>query len=1049
MGLGDDLNKGKKDADDINKSMKGTARSTKDAADNMGRFNDEAKDTADSFNDYRDTLRSISAELGNQINNVKDVKKEYNKLDSIARKLSDQEVGINRLKDSQLDKLKQNAASSVEELKNRTNALQVEKLTASTGKELMSLNGAAFETTLKSIAAKKGLKDEEVTLIRAAKQNFQIEQELLDKIEEEVGIRKESNRLMGVGGGLMKGLNQLGGKFAGALGLDAVTADMEEMADSIARGKKEAGLLGGKMKVLGVGVKSAFTNIGGALMDPTVIFGALIKGFQQVDKEATDFARQTGQDINTMSTSIDSLNMGYVNMADYIKAASTLTKELGVNAANIFSPDDILEAAQLTDEIGLAGKEAANLAKISKMNGVSLKESNQSLIEGVNSFNRQNKSAVNARAVLDDVANVSQGIAVKYAGYPKKLGEAAAAANRMGLSLGEVDKIAGSLLNFEESISAEIEAELLTGKQLNLEKARQAALDNDLATVATEISKQLGSSADFAKMNRIEQEAMAKAVGMTTDQVGEMLLKKDMEKGLSEGALSDAQKQTLEAMKNREAQEKITQALGKLGQAFAPIVGFIADIVSNSFVLYSLLGVALLTKLGGIKKAVAGIGEGFKTAKSGVKSFLKFADGGMDGMMKKTKEYGKTLSNAFKGGKSSAEKFYKGGQFMPGGGRAPKGGAFAKIKAPKGLDKGASSIAKSADKTKGIKPGQGQGIKGFLKGLGDGLASIGKQMGNVIKGGIALGVALLAMGAGFALALPLIANTKPAQMLAFAGAISMLGLTVAIMGAIGGNIIQGALALGIMALALIPAAFAFSLLAGVDVGSMIAFSIAVPLLALAAAGLGFLAPYILIGSIAIAALGLALIPAGEAFSNLAGLDVNAILAFSQGVGILALTVAGLGFLTPFIIMGAGALMILGLALGPISESFAKMAGGGMGETINSLGELAKSAPGLLAVGASLFGIAAGLGAISLAGLFALPVLGAMTALGAVAVGLGSIFGGDEEGGGGSEEDATVKKLNEVNSNILRLIAVVEAGGDVVMDGAVVGKTISMAGSKIG
>lgn len=362
MGLGDDLNKGKKDADDINKSMKGTARSTKDAADNMGRFNDEAKDTADSFNDYRDTLRSISAELGNQINNVKDVKKEYNKLDSIARKLSDQEVGINRLKDSQLDKLKQNAASSVEELKNRTNALQVEKLTASTGKELMSLNGAAFETTLKSIAAKKGLKDEEVTLIRAAKQNFQIEQELLDKIEEEVGIRKESNRLMGVGGGLMKGLNQLGGKFAGALGLDAVTADMEEMADSIARGKKEAGLLGGKMKVLGVGVKSAFTNIGGALMDPTVIFGALIKGFQQVDKEATDFARQTGQDINTMSTSIDSLNMGYVNMADYIKAASTLTKELGVNAANIFSPDDILEAAQLTDEIGLAGKEAANLA---------------------------------------------------------------------------------------------------------------------------------------------------------------------------------------------------------------------------------------------------------------------------------------------------------------------------------------------------------------------------------------------------------------------------------------------------------------------------------------------------------------------------------------------------------------------------------------------------------------------------------------------------------------------------------------------------------------
>ena len=64
MGLGDDLNKGKKNADDINKSMKGTARSTKDAADNMGRFNDEAQESESAFGDVRSVLEKINEELG-------------------------------------------------------------------------------------------------------------------------------------------------------------------------------------------------------------------------------------------------------------------------------------------------------------------------------------------------------------------------------------------------------------------------------------------------------------------------------------------------------------------------------------------------------------------------------------------------------------------------------------------------------------------------------------------------------------------------------------------------------------------------------------------------------------------------------------------------------------------------------------------------------------------------------------------------------------------------------------------------------------------------
>jgi hypothetical protein len=95
------------------------------------------------------------------------------------------------------------------------------------------------------------------------------------------------------------------------------------------------------------------------------------------------------------------------------------------------------------------------------------------------------------------------------------------------MNLEQVDRIAGSLLQFESSISAELEAELLTGKQLNLEKARYYALTNDAAGLAEELSKNVGTSAEFGKMNRLEQEAYAKALGMSREELADMVTEQD------------------------------------------------------------------------------------------------------------------------------------------------------------------------------------------------------------------------------------------------------------------------------------------------------------------------------------------------------------------------------------------------------------------------------------------------------------------------------------------------------------------------------------------
>ena len=685
MGVKDNLNDANKSAKDLASNMDNVTSSAKAAAKGTGELLNDSRNITEELkeqlgvrtrlNEADKSLLGITRDITKQIQkNIveagqsgkigKLIKDNQSKINSIIQERAAIESALGGLRDQEIKKSQQIAAANIA----RINAQKtLEGLEQKMAKDSLVVSGKRNRQLEKQIQAQQEVlqvqENSFESIVKGASKDAQklallnqsqkLAQENLANSRKEQVIQLKKNQLLGISGNLLNGLNKTAGSIGKAFGLDEVASEMEKLADEIARGNKE----GNKLTVLGKGIKTAFSNLGKNLFSPEAIFGALIKGFNDVDKAATDFARQTGQNLNNTTASLATVNMGYVNMADYIKAAVVLTSELNLlDATDIFSPEDILEVAQMTDEMGMAGKAAANLAQLSKLNGVSIRENNESIIQGVNSFNKQNGAAINSRKVLDDISNTSQGVLTKFAGMPGKLTEAATAAAGIGMSLEQVDKIAGSLLNFEQSISAEMEAELLTGKDLNLEKAREAALTNDLATVAKEMSKQVGTSADFAKMNRIQQEATAKAMGMTSDELAGMLLQEDLKKGLNTDSLTNAQKQTLEAQKNRTAQDQIAQSIAKIGQAFAPIIGFVADIVANSLVIYSVMGVALVSKLGGLTGIFSKMGSAFGGIQKAGKSAFKFvtdSDNNLKGMLGRVKEYGKSLITAFKGGKDS------------------------------------------------------------------------------------------------------------------------------------------------------------------------------------------------------------------------------------------------------------------------------------------------------------------------------------------------------------------------------------------------------------
>ena len=72
-------------------------------------------------------------------------------------------------------------------------------------------------------------------------------------------------------------------------------------------------------------------------------------------------------------------------------------------------------------------------------------------------------------------------------------------------------------LKLETSLSNQFKAQVITGKQINLEKARQLALDGDIAGLTTEIQSIVGQVGDIQSLNVIQRKSVADAIGISVE----------------------------------------------------------------------------------------------------------------------------------------------------------------------------------------------------------------------------------------------------------------------------------------------------------------------------------------------------------------------------------------------------------------------------------------------------------------------------------------------------------------------------------------------------
>ena len=131
--------------------------------------------------------------------------------------------------------------------------------------------------------------------------------------------------------------------------------------------------------------------------------------------------------------------------------------------------------------------------------------------------------------------------------------EAAIQAKKLGLNMSTVSAMADSLLDFESSIESQMEASMMLGRSINTDTARRLALEGDLVGMQKEVMKQVGNEAEFNAMNTLQRQALAKAFGLSVNDLGKMVRDQEVLNNMTaeERAAREKQAAMLEASKKQ------------------------------------------------------------------------------------------------------------------------------------------------------------------------------------------------------------------------------------------------------------------------------------------------------------------------------------------------------------------------------------------------------------------------------------------------------------------------------------------------------------------
>jgi len=359
-----------------------------------------------------------------------------------------------------------------------------------------------------------------------------------------------------------------------------------------------------------------------------VMGGILFAGGELVSR-LSEVNRELGQVGKGLGNGAGSATVLGIAFKDSVGATKALAQELGGTEQLTFKTQ--LNTNLIANNLGISTNEAGVLiGQFSRLNEGSTAVA-ADMIATSREFAYQNN--IIPSQLMSDLANSAEQFALFGKQGGRNIVEAAGFAARLGVNMGTVSGIAENLLDFESSITKELELGTMLGRNINLNKARELAFTGDIEGATKETLKALGGTAAFEQMNYYQRKQTADLLGVSVAELQKMV---DNQEKMS-GPMGFMQK-TFNSI------NESANALGNsLGGKIAKGAGSFLLTASQAGAQFKMMGLRIpllekgLSKIPGVSKvtdSVKGVSEKASESVDIAKKTPGKSDGGLRGLAK-------------------------------------------------------------------------------------------------------------------------------------------------------------------------------------------------------------------------------------------------------------------------------------------------------------------------------------------------------------------------------------------------------------------------------
>lgn len=319
-------------------------------------------------------------------------------------------------------------------------------------------------------------------------------------------------------------------------------------------GFKEAGKSGGELgRILYLYRKylefafDKFKNFDEALTKLRMNFGLMRGDFTQIET----FAKNAALNLTGMGVTIEGA----------VEAATSLGRDFGLQSS--ISQDIVENVALMNSQLGISTDISSGFYKsLSTISSKPLKNIQSGTLGIVK--NLSTAVGIPLADVMGDIASASDSVRNTFRGSTLEMIKTAVEARRLGTTMEQISRTNESLLDFQGSVSKEMEASVLIGRNINFAEARRLAFQGKTMEANKSVLRQVKSIGDFERLNYFQRKALADAAGMSTQELQTQIQR---EKEINELRVSgtDAQKKLLsDYEKFREMQDGESKDQGKI-----------------------------------------------------------------------------------------------------------------------------------------------------------------------------------------------------------------------------------------------------------------------------------------------------------------------------------------------------------------------------------------------------------------------------------------------------------------------------------------------------